>query len=922
VGVLSFGLIGLGSGASYALIACALVAIYRGSGIVNFAQGALVLSAGYVYYSARVSWGAPVWLSALIAIAAVTAASGLIQVVVLQGMRTASALSRVIVTLGVLVTIQAIVFLVYKNDALTVPSFLPTSAISIGGGAFVGEDRLCLIGIGVVLSLGMWALYRRTPFGRMTSAVAENPAVLASTGHSPDRIAAANWMIGGLLSGVAGVLIAPITGLNSADLPLAILPALAAAAVGAFTSFPATLVAALAVGIAESEVLRYVSDPGWSESVPFILVIGYLVIRGRGLPLRSYVFDRLPAVGKGRLRPVPVITSIVAAYLVLGYGLSGYWATSFAVSVTMAIICLSTVILTGYSGQISLAQYVLGGATALLAAIIGRQYHWDLALLLVTSFVASMVVGMIVGIPALRTRGVNLAVVTLGASVVIYELILTASFAGGADGIAVPSPTFLGWSVDPLFHSTRYDMLCLTVFVVLALVTANIRRSAFGRRMLAMRSSERAAVATGINVFATKLFAFGVAAGFAALGATLLAFMNSSVVVNQFDAFTSISVMTSGVIGGVGVIPGAMVAGLMFGQGLGNSVLQTWGLSTWLPLIGGVSTLLVLRFGQDGIVAQNVQLARQLTAKVRAVVASRTGRTARTARRGPATRLRALTDPGVDAGGGHSVRVPPLPLEVTGLSVRFGGVRALTDVSITIQPGRVHGLIGPNGAGKTTLVDAVTGFVRASGTVTLGTRRISGHSALRRAREGVGRSFQSVELFTDLSVAENICAAGDHRGVLFSLREAVWPRRLRVSAAGAAAIRTFGLQDYLDREIAELPFGRRRLVSIARTVAAAPSVIMLDEPASGLDADDREELGQLIRTIAADWGMAVLLIEHDVDLVWSVCDEVTVLVGGAVLESGPVEQVRTSARMREAYIGAVDAGPETFPQTIPRSERR
>jgi ABC-type branched-subunit amino acid transport system ATPase component/branched-subunit amino acid ABC-type transport system permease component len=912
MGVLSFGLIGLGAGGSYALIACALVAIYRGSGIVNFAQGALVLAAGYLFYSARVSWGLPTWLSVLFAVAAVTAVSVLIQVVVLQPMRTASALSRVIVTLAVLVTVQAIVFLIWSNQDLTVPSVLPTNPVPIGSGAFVGEDRLSLIAIGVVITLAMWALYRRTPFGRMTTAVAENPAVLACTGHSPDRIAAANWAIGGLLSGIAGVLISPITGLSSGDLSLAVLPALAAAAVGAFASFPVTLVASLAVGVAETEVLRYVSDPGWSESVPFILVIGYLVIRGRGLPLRSYVLERLPIVGKGRLRPIPVIGCSVAAYLLLGYVLQGYWAASFAVSVTMAIICLSTVIVTGYSGQISLSQYVLGGAAALMAAIIGRDLHWDLALLLVASFVASMVVGTILGIPALRTRGVNLAVVTLGASVVIYELILTASVAGGADGVLVPPPTFLGLDINPLFHATRYYMLCLTVFIVLAIVTANIRRSAFGRRMLAVRSSERAAVATGVNVFATKLFAFGLAAGFASLGATLLAFMNASIVASQFDVFTSILVMTSVVIGGVGLIPGAMVGGLLFSNGFGNQVLQSIGLSVWLPLIGGLSTLFVLRFGQDGIVEMNVRQARVVAAKARALAAGlvpRLNRKAAEVGAGP-ERGRARGAHAANLGEA-SVHVEPLPLRVTGLSVRFGGVRALNDVSLTIEPGRVHGLIGPNGAGKTTLVDAVTGFVAATGNIVLGDREISGHRPLRRAREGVGRSFQSVELFEDLSVLENICVAGDRRGPLSSLREAIWPRRLRVSGAGAAAVRTFALENYLDREISELPFGRRRLVSIARTVAAAPSVLMLDEPASGLDAEDRAEMSRLIRTIATDWGMAVLLIEHDVDLVWSVCDEVTVLVGGAVLESGPAGVIRDSARTREAYMGTVDDASRT-----------
>jgi ABC-type branched-subunit amino acid transport system ATPase component len=262
---------------------------------------------------------------------------------------------------------------------------------------------------------------------------------------------------------------------------------------------------------------------------------------------------------------------------------------------------------------------------------------------------------------------------------------------------------------------------------------------------------------------------------------------------------------------------------------------------------------------------------------------------------------------------------PPLPaavvepvrgatLSISGVTVRFGAVLAVDDVSMEVRPGEVVGLIGPNGAGKTTLIDAVTGFVSVSrGSISVDERRIDRLNATKRARLGLRRSFQSLELFEDISVEENIRAGSDLRASRLSwITDLFWPGHHELPSTAVAAVREFELEQHLDKTPEELPYGRRRLVGIARTVASGPSVVMLDEPAAGLDEQESAELARLIRRLADERNMAVLLVEHDVSLVMSTCDRVVVIDFGSVIAHGAPAEIRGNEAVREAYLGHVD----------------
>lgn len=254
-----------------------------------------------------------------------------------------------------------------------------------------------------------------------------------------------------------------------------------------------------------------------------------------------------------------------------------------------------------------------------------------------------------------------------------------------------------------------------------------------------------------------------------------------------------------------------------------------------------------------------------------------------------------------------------MPSLVTkGLSVSYGGVKALEGVGLEVPEGKLVGLIGPNGAGKTTCIDALTGFARCRGTVRLGDVELTGLPAYKRARLGMSRTFQSQELFTDLTVRENLLTAAHPPRWWEIFVDLVLPPKEKISGAVEDAIELLGLQDLLPYDPSELSLGQQKLVSVGRSLAAGPQFLLLDEPAAGLDTDSTKEFGKLLRRIV-ERGIGTLLVDHDMGLVLTACDYVYVLEFGKIIAEGTPAQIRTDPAVVQAYLGKQTL-PEDFEQ--------
>lgn len=901
--ILRFALLGLGLGALYALTAHGIVLVYRGSGVLNLAHGAIGMAGAYVQWELSVRHGVPYWPATACGVLTSAVLGVLTHLLVLRPLRRASVLARLVATLAVFIVLTAIAVKRYGDSLQLVPGKLPTKLLTIAG-ATVSEDRLWLLGIALAVTAVLHLLYRHTLFGLGTTAVAENEGAAASLGWSPDLIATGNWALGSALAGLTGILIVPVIGLSVTGLTTLLLSALAAALVGRFSSFPVTLAGGLVVGVVQSELTRFGSDvTGLASSVPFLCIALVLVARGRALPLRGTFLDRLPALGTGRVRPVQLALAVAVGLLLVSLS-TPLWADAITSTLVLSLIILSIVVVTGYAGQVSLAAYALAGTGAFIAGHAAADWGWPFELALLAGVLGTVPIGLLFALPAVRTRGVNLAIITLGLGTTLEAMVFQntdLSTTTGSDGIAVGKQSLFGISISGVDHPQRYATVVLMLFVATALVVANVRRSRTGRRLIAVRANERAAAALGIDVRAAKLYAFGLSSAIAALAGVLTGFRSTSVVLSDFASFDSITALGLAVIGGtgflVGPLFGATFAAGTVGARFGDLVLP--GLSDWMPLIGGIILVLTLVGNQDGI-AKDVGGPAEA---IRRRLSPKRGRL-------PGERPRTVSAGTEEPTAPDLPRAAPLPLHVRDLTVRYGGVVAVDGLSLDVEPGQVVGLIGPNGAGKTSAIDAVTGFTRAaSGEVRLGDRDVTRLPVHRRASAGLSRSFQSLELFEDMTVLDNLYAACDRPGRWAWLTDLIRPGSRPLPAHVLVAVREFGLQDSLDRPVGDLSYGERRLLAIARAVAASPSVLLLDEPASGLSDDETRELAHLVRRLAEDWGMGVLLVEHDVDMVMSVCDQVVVLDFGRRICAGTPEEVRGDPAVRAAYLGDLEPEP-------------
>lgn len=889
--IVRFALLGLGVGALYAFASQGLIIVFRGTGVLNFSLGATAIAGVYMQWELQYQRGMPFLVASFFGIALSALLGTLTHWMVMRPLqrKRASTLVQVLATLGVLILVQAGVVIRYGSQAQQVDSWLPTNRVTLWGDVGITVDRLILLAIGCTSAALLWLLYRSSHFGLATEAVSESERSAAAVGVSPNLVAVVNWSLGSAVACIAGILVVPIITLQVTSMTSLVLAALAAALVGEFKSFPTATAAGFALGIGQTLVGRFAPQDGLGPSLPFIVIIVMMVFRGRSLPLRDHFLQKLPMVGSGKMSwDWTIFGSGAIVFIVLTK--DNKWIDAISVTLGAAIVLLSIVVLTGYAGQLSLAQYAMAGFGAYVSGRLVAVFEIPFLLGLVIGVVAAVPMGLIFALPAVRTRGINLAIATLGLGTAM-ELMLfrNREYTGGVAGTQVGHPSIFGYDISSIRHPERYAIFVLACALLTVWCVSNVRRGRSGRRLIAVRTNERAAAALGINVVQAKLFAFAFASAIAALGGILLAFRLSSISYQSYNNFTSIIYAGLSLVGGVGHLLGAFIGAMMATAGFNQEVMEsTWsGVGEYIELISGIAILLTVLANPDGVAAEWVKSFRN---------------TKRTKKFGESyfIKLADVSEPYVDI---DTSKVAPKSMTVSELSVRYGAVVAVDSVSFTLEPGRVTGLIGPNGAGKTSLIDALTGFTKASGMVSVDGVEISGLGAAGRVRLGVARSFQSLELFEDTTVFENLSVAADPQDVGAYVRDLVWPKIPKFKAGVVRAIKAFDLEDDLHREVSDLSFGKRRLLAIARAVAMHPSVLLLDEPAAGLSSIESVELARVVRQLADDWGIAILVVEHDMNFVMGVCDDVVVLDFGKKIAHGTPDNVRKDPAVIAAYLG-------------------
>ncbi|GAA2154120.1 branched-chain amino acid ABC transporter ATP-binding protein/permease [Actinomadura napierensis] len=555
-----------------------------------------------------------------------------------------------------------------------------------------------------------------------------------------------------------------------------------------------------------------------------------------------------------RVEPFKQPLAALAVIVVAAVAVPEYWlflATSALVS-AVALLGLGVV---GRAGMNSLCQLSFAAVGAWTVA---RLSVWDvpgsIIVWVVAGGIAAMPFGIVVGLPALRLRGVHLAVVTLGFAAAADVVVSAVNFPGVDSYQQVGRPAFLA-------TDRQYFICAGLVFVVAGIGVELLGRTRMGAAWRAVRFSERATAASGTSVARAKLSAFAVSAFAAGVAGGLLAGQVGMVTAQNFTTIGSLALFVVAVMAGTEYAAGALFGGVL--MTFVPEAFRRAGISQdWANVLFGAGAVQALSQGSS--VSEG--LARRLRAR----------------RPAPVPPPRAGT-----SGGEPPLGTEPL-LEVRGLSVRYGQVTALQDVDLVVPEGTVMGLIGPNGAGKSTLTDALSGFIAsATGTVTLAGRRLDGLPVHRRAAAGLRRTFQQDRVPTGLTVGAYLRFAA-HR---------------RVAPEELDEVRAF-LGCPPDRaHVADLDVGSRRLLEVAAALLARPRVVVLDEPAAGLAHAESLALADRLVEVPARFGASVLLIEHDLDMVRRACARVVVLDFGEVIASGPPAEVLAQPDVARAYLG-------------------
>jgi branched-chain amino acid transport system permease protein len=643
----------MGAGALVGGLALGLVVNYQGSGVVNFALGAVAMLGAFEYYTLKTAGqffvplpGVPLidagkpwstWSALVMSLLICGVVGALFDVLVLGRLRTSSPLAKLVASLGLLLTLQAIAIQRFGVGGQSAPAVIPenTSDLVHVFGSEVPYDRFIFTGIVIAATILLVCLYRFTRFGLATRAAAENETTAVLTGLAPRRISTANTTIAFVLAGLLGVLIAPTSQLDPTTIPLAVIPAMGAALLARFTSFPIAAASGFAMGVIQSELIYLqtkawfptsggVSLPGVADLLYFVIIMIVLVWRGQGIPTRGALVEpRLPAAPSPQRIALPAALGIVACGLVLVFTSADIREATINTLIAV-LLCLSLVVITGLTGQISLIQVGLAGISGLVVSKLAVDVGIGFPVGPLIAIAVATLFWVVFALPAFRVRGVSLAILTVAGMVAIENFVLDNTTWGAAigGGAPVPEPKFFGLDIGPSgpfpgWHggvpTPTFGLICLAVVALFGLLVASLRRSPLGQRMLAVRSNERAAAGARIGPRQVKIIAFTLSAIIASVAGVLYGYDFASIAPTQFGTLEALEFVAFAYIGGITTVKGAIYGAMLAPGALIALAMTNLNISPdYLLIIGGLGLMLSVVYLPDG--AASVALRDQLPA--------------------------------------------------------------------------------------------------------------------------------------------------------------------------------------------------------------------------------------------------------------------------------------------------------------------
>jgi branched-chain amino acid transport system permease protein len=555
--LLSFTVVGLVTGCVYALIATGLVVTYTTTGIFNFAHGAIGMAAAFTYWQLTTAWGLNTILALVLVLFIVAPVFGLvIERLLMRPLYGAPIDLTVVVTLGLLLALVGMAQSLWKPNTTHIPPAFFNGRGQRLGTVLVSYHEMIAVAATVGIAIGLRLLFSRTRLGIAMRAVVDNPDLLAMAGGRPAQVQQFAWMLGCSLAALAGILLAPIAQLDILLLTLLVVDGYAAAIIGRLRNLPLAIVGALAIGLGQNYLIEFAPGSGFLSKIQNVLPMAVLFVVLILLPqdrLKTASFSGAVAPRVAGLKSSVVWTGIlVGATALISLGLSPANLRIGANGFAIALILLSLVLLTGYGGMVSLCQMTFAG---LGAVMMGHLGHGGSLLGIVFAVALAAAAGALIALPTLKMRGLYLALATFAFATVMQQAVFTQLFGTGGN-LHVARPSIPG---IPTGSDRAFFIFCAVVFALASVGILTLRRSSFGRRLVAVNDSPAACATLGVNVNWTKLIVFSTAAGLAGLGGALLGGVAGQVDANGFVALLSLVMLLLARVGGINTATGALV---------------------------------------------------------------------------------------------------------------------------------------------------------------------------------------------------------------------------------------------------------------------------------------------------------------------------------------------------------------------------